>query len=247
MTQLFGGQQPPDASAPVDGETLPRQPLSQTIASRLRDEIARQYQPGDRLPTEAGLAARFQVSNHTVREALGVLAREGWVRRRQGSGTFAARPSPQPGSSDPAQTPKRVAVRIEQDLTDPRLSSFYLRVLYSLQQILIARGRDPRLYPGRITTDNLADRPEPCPELIADAAAGRLSGIVAIGTMPDESWIEPMRRAGVPLVGTVEHYEHSVRVDRKARLEAGVELLAEAGCRRLALIGWHDFLRPPLT
>lgn len=49
--------------------------------------------PGDRLPTEAQLAARFRVNRHTIRRALGVLASRGLVRATQGKGTFVeARP-----------------------------------------------------------------------------------------------------------------------------------------------------------
>jgi DNA-binding FadR family transcriptional regulator len=44
--------------------------------------------PGDRLPSERQLAARFGVSRPTVREALGALESRGLVVTRQGSGTF---------------------------------------------------------------------------------------------------------------------------------------------------------------
>ncbi len=44
--------------------------------------------PGDKLPTEADLAARFGVNRHTVRRALAVLASRGLVRTTQGRGTF---------------------------------------------------------------------------------------------------------------------------------------------------------------
>lgn len=48
------------------------------------------YAPGDRLPSERQLAARFGVSRPTVREALGALESRGLVVTRQGSGTFVA-------------------------------------------------------------------------------------------------------------------------------------------------------------
>jgi GntR family phosphonate transport system transcriptional regulator len=46
---------------------------------------------GQRLPTEAELAARFAVNRHTVRQALRELAERGLVRAQQGSGTFVER------------------------------------------------------------------------------------------------------------------------------------------------------------
>lgn len=46
---------------------------------------------GDRMPSEAELVARFQVSRMTVNRALRELQQEGLVEREQGVGTFAAR------------------------------------------------------------------------------------------------------------------------------------------------------------
>ena len=49
---------------------------------------AGEWRPGDSLPSEAALAARFGASPGTVRRALDELAAEHLVERRQGSGTF---------------------------------------------------------------------------------------------------------------------------------------------------------------
>ena len=46
--------------------------------------------PGDRLPTEAQLAAQYGVNRHTVRRAVESLARTGLVRVEQGRGAFVA-------------------------------------------------------------------------------------------------------------------------------------------------------------
>jgi DNA-binding FadR family transcriptional regulator len=48
------------------------------------------FVPGDRLPSERQLAARFGVSRPTVRVALGALESMGLVETRPGSGTFVA-------------------------------------------------------------------------------------------------------------------------------------------------------------
>lgn len=64
------------------------------ISSKLQGEIASgQRQPGDKLPTEAELSARFGVNRHTVRRALADLADHGLVHARRGAGVFVqARP-----------------------------------------------------------------------------------------------------------------------------------------------------------
>jgi GntR family phosphonate transport system transcriptional regulator len=59
------------------------------IAATLAQEIrSGQYQPGDRLPTEAALSARFQVNRHTLRRAMAALQDDGLIRIEQGRGTF---------------------------------------------------------------------------------------------------------------------------------------------------------------
>ena len=66
-----------------------------TIAATLRSEIAAgHYRPGDKLPTEAELSARFGVNRHTVRHALSALAEADLVHARRGAGVFViARPT----------------------------------------------------------------------------------------------------------------------------------------------------------
>lgn len=60
------------------------------IARQLREEIASgRYGVEGRMPSEAQLVRRFGVSRPTVARALGILATEGLLERRAGSGTFA--------------------------------------------------------------------------------------------------------------------------------------------------------------
>jgi GntR family transcriptional regulator, phosphonate transport system regulatory protein len=71
--------------------TVPRSALWKSIADVLRSEIAGgQYRPGDKLPTEAAMSARFGVNRHTVRHALADMAASGTVHARRGAGVFVA-------------------------------------------------------------------------------------------------------------------------------------------------------------
>ncbi len=74
---------------------MTRSPIWKTIAGTLSAEIAEgHYRPGDKLPTEAELSARFGVNRHTVRHALAVLIDAGTLRSRRGAGVFVtARPT----------------------------------------------------------------------------------------------------------------------------------------------------------
>jgi len=69
-------------------------PRYAVLAETLRDGIrAGRWQPGDLLPSEAMLCEQFGVSRGTVVKAIGVLLAEGLLQRRQGVGTFVARPA----------------------------------------------------------------------------------------------------------------------------------------------------------
>lgn len=48
-----------------------------------------EWRPGERLPPEPALMARFGVGRHTVRQAMAMLEHRGVVRIEQGRGTFA--------------------------------------------------------------------------------------------------------------------------------------------------------------
>lgn len=66
-------------------------PLYQQIKSLILQSLqAGHWKPGDLIPSEIELAARFRVSQGTVRKAIDELAAEHLLVRRQGRGTFVA-------------------------------------------------------------------------------------------------------------------------------------------------------------
>lgn len=68
-----------------------RSPIWTAIAATLTAEISTgHYHAGDKLPTEAQLAARFGVNRHTVRHALAGMAAQGIVQSRRGAGVFVS-------------------------------------------------------------------------------------------------------------------------------------------------------------
>ena len=56
-----------------------------------------EWPAGTQIPTEDDLCKAYDVSKVTVREAIQELAREGYLRRQQGKGTFVLYPVPQLG------------------------------------------------------------------------------------------------------------------------------------------------------
>lgn len=66
-------------------------PLYQQIKDLLTQSLQNgEWHPGETIPSEIDLAARFQVSQGTVRKAIDELAAENILVRRQGKGTFVA-------------------------------------------------------------------------------------------------------------------------------------------------------------
>lgn len=71
-------------------------PLYQQIKGLILQSLqAGEWRPGELIPSEMELAARFKVSQGTVRKAIDELAAENLVMRRQGKGTFVATHSAQ--------------------------------------------------------------------------------------------------------------------------------------------------------
>jgi GntR family transcriptional regulator len=66
-------------------------PLYQQIKGLILQSLqAGEWKPGEAIPSEMDLAARFRVSQGTVRKAIDELAAENLLLRRQGKGTFVA-------------------------------------------------------------------------------------------------------------------------------------------------------------
>ncbi len=72
---------------PVDRES--KQKLYVQIYSIIKEKIENgEWPAGTQIPTEDELCKTYDVSKVTVREAIQELAREGYLKRQQGKGTF---------------------------------------------------------------------------------------------------------------------------------------------------------------
>ena len=84
----------PELAPPPAAGGLPApafSPLYQQIKGLLLQSLqSGEWKPGESIPSEMDLAARFRVSQGTVRKAIDELASENLLVRRQGKGTFVA-------------------------------------------------------------------------------------------------------------------------------------------------------------
>lgn len=89
MTSVATPDTPEPARAVADGPSF--SPLYQQIKALILKSLqGAEWKPGDVIPSEFELAARYRVSQGTVRKAIDELAAENLLVRRQGKGTFVA-------------------------------------------------------------------------------------------------------------------------------------------------------------
>jgi GntR family transcriptional regulator len=78
-----------------DSTASPATPSFKPLYLQIKDLLVRslaagEWSPGEAIPSELDLAARYGVSQGTVRKAIDALAADNFVVRRQGKGTFVA-------------------------------------------------------------------------------------------------------------------------------------------------------------
>ena len=82
---------PAAANAPSEPQAPAFSPLYQQIKALLLGSLqSGEWLPGQVIPSEVELAARFRVSQGTVRKAIDEMATDNMLVRRQGKGTFVA-------------------------------------------------------------------------------------------------------------------------------------------------------------
>ena len=186
------------------------------------------YKTGDRLDSELTLAKRYQTSVLTVREALSALAEQGIVDRRHGSGTYILDPLAR----------QHVAVYTGLDISHPRTSYFYLRLIQQLRQMVRAAGYRVRLYVGEVQPGELAPEMN-CPEFLEALEAEDVCGVVAVATAPG-AWLAPLKERGVAVVGSTADFPYQVTTESASVIREGIERLILRGRRKLGFLGWVD-------
>jgi len=209
---------------------LPTEGRYEQIADALRHEIRTTRRPGERLASENVLAKQYGVGVNTLRQALAVLVQEGWLERRRGSGTYVCEPS--------AQANRHIGILIELDISHPGCSHFWLRSTQSLRQLLRDCGRQVRLYVGHAVPGAPPPRGSTCPEFLQAVERDEIEGLVALSGAYHASWGQVLRKRNVPMVGDAGALTCRVIVDYPAMVAAGLAHLDDAGCERIAVLGW---------
>lgn len=203
-------------------------PKYRQIADDLLEKIRATMEIGDKFPGEVELARDYGVHVLTIREALKVLQEGGVIQRRKASGTIVLNP----------MGGKWVAILSEVDLFSPKNNAiFHRRVIYQVRRNLIAQKIPARVSVGSNERDE-APTISTCFDFLGDVEADRLIGLIALGTVPDSGWLDKLVKNGIPAVGGSNFYPSHVTFDEHATYQKLAKILAKAGTRRLAWIGW---------
>jgi len=209
----------------------PRRPLHERVAARLRNDVLSPLQPGDRLRSEADLARQMRVSVLTLRQALSVLAHEGMIERRHGSGTYIT----------DHRRRKGVAVGTVA-FGEQNENSFQTRLFIRLSERFRDAGYRCRCYVAPLGFL------EGWAELAEDVEYGRIMG-AAFVSMNAESIQIPFAERGVPYIA-VGPSQQSVQLDAADLVRSGVRHLVSQGCRRIGCLQWmptRDIFRAALA
>lgn len=115
------------------GQVRPHVTLARRTADRIRAEVIRNCQPGDRLPSERELAELLGVSRRTVRNALAHLGEEGWLRVRANHGHVVTRPA--------ERLPETTALMLPVAAANMLSAPFFREVFLGLSQAMQGAGR----------------------------------------------------------------------------------------------------------
>lgn len=187
--------------------------LHRQFTSDLRARILDGRLPvGARLPTDNDLAAEYQLSRDTVRQALALLADEGLIERVQGRGTFVCQIPASPISAEAA--PGFSSILPEQKQIGLLLNSNHRELGDALQDILAGAEQAARLHGYSISICYTEREREQQAQDIARMSANRVAGLIIcpLVNMADTDIIRQLQSAHFPLV-FVDRYLPGMTVD----------------------------------
>jgi DNA-binding transcriptional regulator YhcF (GntR family) len=201
-----------------------RSPEYQRIAGELRDQIIEgKFAPGSRFPSTAELAVTCGSSVHTVHNALTALAREGWIERIHGAGTYVAEPNNRFTCG---------GIYHESDIGSTRHSHFVRSLHDSLLEQFAILEKTTEIFVDSRPMDKRATL---LPALAEAIQHRRIQCLVA----PTATFVESpaLARLTLPVAfgGNVES-PYRVSFDEDDFLREGIRCLARQGCRSAGLI-----------
>lgn len=206
----------------------------QYIADQLQVQMkAGKYATATVLPTEYALCQEYKVSRQTVRQALALLAQEGLIEKRQGSGSTIVRKAP----------PVRSQLASVAVITTYISDYIFPSILREIERVFSDNDCSPMLFSTRNQVDN--ER-----RILQNLLDTRLDGIIVEGSKsvlpnPNLDLYQQLADRDVPIVfihSTYPNLQHipSVTDDNAAGSRMLVNYLHRKGHRNIAGIFKSD-------
>ncbi|MCJ7842426.1 GntR family transcriptional regulator [Lederbergia sp. NSJ-179] len=147
------------------------------VINEIKDWIQTgKVKPGDKIYSENELSKMFQVSRHTIRQAIGELVHEGLLYREQGAGTFCAEQPKELSSPLPKQTTSGKNIGI---ITTYISDYIFPSIIRGMESYLTAKGYSLFLS----STNNDVEKEKQCLEAMLER---KVDGLI----------IEPTKSSG---------------------------------------------------
>lgn len=212
----------------------PRWSKLQTVAARL-EQLAFRLGPGTQLPRVSDLCVQFGSSITTINAALGDLEGRGILLRRPGVGNFVAKD---------LHRANVLLICNSNLLSRPELSPFWEMLI---QGTHARANTDTLRFDLQFTESDFGRQTESAPVFSETLArrieSGRVDGAVAIGVGAETMAL--LEQPGFPIVSFAGPATYAVMQDTPDLIRLGVETLAEAGARRIALWSPLELYSPP--
>lgn len=212
----------------------------QQIADELRFKIVNgDYPQGAVIPPEMKLQEMYQVSRHTIRQAIALLANEGYLRKEKGSGTYVDQPAvPNTGT-------RRKTIGV---ITTYLSDYIFPSIIRGIEAVL----RDNNYSLLLASTSNDPEQERKCLESMRNQG---VDGLIVEPTKsnlynPNLSYYLQFKEAGIPVVMLNAGYETlDLPVIRLDDVRAGflaTDYLLKQGHQELALITKMDDIQGKL-
>lgn len=205
-----------------------QEPKYKIVVNWIQEQINEgAFRPGEKLPSENELSARFQLSRQTVRHAIAVLEQQKLVSRIQGSGTFA-------GAVSRSERPDRyMNIAVMSTYVD---SYIFPAVLKGIERALSRGGYTMQL----AFTGNQVEREQEVMDKLLEK--GMIDGLIAEPAKsalpnPNLHYYQKLIEQGVPVLFFNSNYPQlnlpCVSLDDETIGRKAVEYLVHAGHRNI--------------
>ncbi|MBL1229631.1 GntR family transcriptional regulator [Enterococcus sp. BWB1-3] len=212
------------------------------IAEELRSKIvSEEYPVGSVIPPELKLMDSYQVSRHTIRQAIAVLVNEGFLRKEKGSGTYVDDRFKNQNSSE--KRTKTIGV-----ITTYLSDYIFPSIIRGIEEELQKKGYSLLL----ASTNNNPEQEKKCLE---NMLLQQVDGLIVEPTKsnqynPNLSYYLSFKEAGIPVVMINAYYEAidlpSICLDDVKAGFLATSYMLENGINELALIVKMDDLQGKL-